>query len=93
VRIFRIVILLLSCALLTACSEAPPHGRWEALKKEEVYKENDHPLTVAFVVEKGEICAISDEVTIRKDMGYSKISCPRGEGWIYSTLYFKKLSD
>lgn len=81
---------------MSACNgtdDYTPTGRWEVMKRDEVYLNNDHPLAVAFIVEKGEICAISDGVLIRKDLGYSKISCPKGSGWIFSTLNFKKLSD
>jgi hypothetical protein len=73
----------------SACSYEPV-GKWEATRNVEVYKENDHPLIVSFIVEKGEICAISEKTFIRKDMGYKQVSCSKGRGWI-ADAYFKKI--
>jgi hypothetical protein len=94
--IFRFASLTFGIATMSACNgthDYIPVGRWEVTEREEVYKENDHPLAIAFTLEKGEICAISDQVLIRKDMGYRKVSCAQGSGWIFSTLHFRKLSD
>jgi len=77
--------------LLTACSYEPS-GRWEATQRVEVYETNDHPLKTRFILEKGEICAISEQTLIRKDLGYKQVSCAKGKGWI-ADAYFKKLSD
>jgi hypothetical protein len=91
----QLFFLAIFMTIFSACSGADeyvPAGRWEVMAREEVYKENNHPLTVAFILEKGEVCAVSDKVLIRKDVGYRKISCPQGDGWIFSTLNFKKIS-
>lgn len=93
---FNLAALILSLTTLCACDSPEdfvPAGSWEVLAREDVYENNDHPLKVAFVLDKGEMCAVSEKVLIRKDMGYRKVSCPKGSGWIYSTLNFKKLSD
>lgn len=95
-KIVKHLILLGVMSMISACDFSenyPPIGRWEVVDRSEVYANNDHPLVVAFVVEKGETCAISEQVLIRKDMGYSRIACRKGRGWIFSTLHFKKLSD
>jgi hypothetical protein len=90
-KVFLKVKGLIFLGLLSACGYEPV-GRWEATKQVEVYQKNDHPLTVAFVVEKGEICAISERLFIRKDLAYKQVSCAKGRGWI-ADLYFKKISD
>lgn len=95
-RLTLLPAMILLFTTLNACDnpeEFSPTGRWEVLQREDVYENNDHPLKVAFALEKGEICSISPKVLIRKDMGYRKVSCPKGSGWIYSSLYFKKLSE
>lgn len=95
-RLTLLLAMILSFTPLSACDKPEeffPTGRWEVLQREDVYENNDHPLKVAFVLEKGEICSISPKVLIRKDMGYRQVSCPKGSGWIYSSLYFKKISD
>lgn len=74
-------------SFLIGCSYEPI-GRWEATQRVEVYETNDHSLITVFIVEKGEICAISEEVLIRKDLGYKQVSCSKGEGWI-ADAYFK----
>lgn len=76
---------------LVACSYEPT-GRWEATDRVNIYSNNDHPLVIAFVVEKGEICAISEDIIIRKDLGYAQVSCEKGRGWDKSGR-FKKISD
>ncbi|MFG0600535.1 hypothetical protein ACF8PL_10600 [Delftia sp. WSY_4] len=78
-------------ATLVACSYEPT-GRWEATDTVNIYSNNDHPLVIAFVVEKGEICAISEDIIIRKDLGYAQVSCEKGRGWDKSGR-FKKISD
>lgn len=83
-------LMTLIC-LLGGCSYEPV-GRWEATQRVEVYEKNDHPLKTIFIIEKGEICAISEKVLIRKDLGYKQVSCAKGKGWI-ADAYFKKLSD
>lgn len=90
-RLITNTIFLITSVVLTACSYEPT-GRWEAMDTVDIYTNNDHPLIVAFVVEKGEICAVSEEMIIRKDLGYSQVSCAKGRGWNTSGR-FKKLSD
>lgn len=85
----RFLFYFLGVSLFSGCSYEPV-GKWEATRNVEVYKENDHPLIVSFIVEKGEICAISEKTFIRKDMGYKQVSCSKGRGWI-ADAYFKKI--
>lgn len=82
---------IISAIALTACSYDPT-GRWEAMDTVDIYKNNNHPLIVAFVLEKGEICAISEDIILRKDLGYAQVSCEKGRGWDKSGR-FKKLTD
>lgn len=90
-KIVRRTMCFASVLVMTACGYEP-EGRWEATSRVEVYEKNDHPLTVIFIVEKGEVCAMSKQMLIRKDMGYSQVSCAKGRGWITSGD-FKKISD
>jgi hypothetical protein len=88
---FKKGLFLMVISSLFGCSYEP-EGRWEATNQVEVYEKNDHPLKVIFIVEKGEVCAMSKRMLIRKDLGYSQVSCKKGRGWITSGD-FKKLSD
>ena len=90
-KIFLQATMYMALLLISGCSHEPS-GRWEATQSVEVYATNDHPLKVSFIVEKGELCAISEETLIRKDQGYKQVSCAKGKGWIADS-YFKKLSD
>ncbi|QPS79849.1 MULTISPECIES: hypothetical protein [Delftia] len=81
--------------VLSACSnpeEYTPTGQWEATEDLYVYTTNDHPLTIAFTIKKGEICAISKKPTIRKDLGYLQVLCAQGSGWEI-TGKFKRLGN
>lgn len=90
-RIITNTTRIISAIALTACSYEPT-GQWEAMDTVDIYKNSDHPLIVAFVLEKGEICAVSEEMIIRKDLGYTQVSCAKGRGWNTSGR-FKKLTD
>lgn len=90
-RLIINITCLITSFTLTACSYEPT-GRWEAMDTVDIYANNDHPLIVAFVLEKGEICAVSEEMIIRKDLGYTQVSCAKGRGWNTSGR-FKKLTD
>lgn len=76
---------------LFACSYEP-HGRWEALQQIKVLAQKNDPVTVLFVLEKGDICAMSDKWYVT-DMPYKKISCEKGVGWISNDEHLKKLGD
>jgi hypothetical protein len=85
-------IITLLMALLTGCSYEP-HGRWEATDKIKVRAQRDDPMTIAFHVEKGEVCALSDKWYQEKDLRYKEIICPKGRGWIIDDEHFKKIGD
>jgi hypothetical protein len=94
-RFLQIALQTASGVILTGCNSADdykPVGRWEATDQVKLYEKNDLPLTGAFVFEKGEMCAISDKTVIRKDLGYAKVSCQKGSGWVISGS-FKKIND
>ena len=82
---------MLSClSILSACTD-PPQGRWEATDQVEVYAESDDTFTVKFHLAKGDVCAISPDVKVTKSLGYQKVACPQGDGWIINDNAFRKL--
>jgi hypothetical protein len=86
------LLSLMPVLFFSACNNSP-HGRWEATKKIEVLKERGHLTNVAFFVEIGEVCALSDKWHIQKEMRYKEVVCSKGKGWITDEDHFKKLSD
>lgn len=79
-----ISISLLAAAALAGCSDEP-HGQWVAKKRIEVLKEKGNLDSIAFFLEEGEICALSDKWHVLKEMRYKEVSCPKGRGWITSS--------
>lgn len=85
---------MLSClSILCACTDPPqpPQGRWEATGPVKVYAESDDRFTVKFHLAKGDVCAISPDVKVTKSLGYQKVVCPQGDGWIINDYPFRKL--
>lgn len=94
-RFIQLVSMTLMTGFLSACiseNDYKPVGRWEATEQVEVYEQNDHPLVLAFRLDKGEVCSISNKMLIRKDLGYAQVSCHKGSGWVISGA-FKQLND
>ena len=89
-------LMLLTACMVMACTsenEFVPKGRWKVMERVAIYNNSDHPLTVKFFAEKGEVCAISEEAVVRKDLGYKKVSCAKGVGWTMTVSQFKKLDN
>lgn len=79
---------MFSLAVTVACSEEP-HGRWQATERVEVLPEKFNPSGLAFYIEKGEICALSDKWHNDKDFSYKEVNCAKGRGWIITDDPFK----
>jgi hypothetical protein len=76
---------------MTACSYEP-HGRWEVTDRVDVLAQKFDPETIAFHLEKGDVCALSDKWYV-KDMPYKEVSCSKGRGWISNDGNFRRLRD
>ena len=76
------LLLPILCTLsLLGCSK--PEGRWRATQDVSVFKAADEADEVAFILRKGEPCALGREQVVKAFM-YREVNCAQGRGW---TLY------
>ncbi|MCP1576858.1 MULTISPECIES: hypothetical protein [Herbaspirillum] len=73
------LLLLLSVLSLPGCSQ--PEGTWQATQDVTVFKAADEADEPAFLLRKGETCALGREQIVKAFM-YREVSCPQGKGWI-----------
>ena len=86
----KILLVLFVCMLLSGCWSSP-EGRWEAVERVEVYR-NDDSFKVVFYISRGEVCSISPRWEINKAAAYKKVVCEKGVGWIMDDRFFKKIN-
>lgn len=84
------IFMMMFAAL--GCSQSPK-GRWEAMGSVPVLFKKGDPQTVAFVLDAGDVCALSPQWSFEKELRYKEVRCIKGNGWITSETMFKKLSD
>lgn len=82
--------LLLFLSMLFAGCQEPPEGKWEAIERVEVYR-NDDSFKVLFYILPGEVCSLSPEWDAKKAAGYKRVICEKGEGWIMDDTPFKRV--
>ena len=73
------LLLLTATLLLHGCSK--PEGKWHATQDVPVFRAADEADEVAFVVRKGETCALGRAQIVKAFM-YREAACAQGKGWI-----------
>jgi hypothetical protein len=87
-----LLVILTIVVALEGCSDTPS-GRWKATAPVDVYAEDTDGAPVAFVLQPGDICALGDKWSVDKALGFKRVSCDRGDGWISFDGDFEKVSE